>query len=117
MTFVRSAFAIRTAAILILATTLHACERVSTSDLDATLFWRIPTENIDGSPISDLAGYYIYYGDSPTALMHVVQLRDPAVTGYIVRNLSPGAYYFSVSVYTASGVQSGLAAPVRKVIP
>jgi hypothetical protein len=73
--------------------------------------------NIDGSPISDLAGYYIYYGENTAALMHVVQLRDPAMTRYVVRNLSRGVHYFSMSAYTASGVQSGLAVPVRKVIP
>jgi hypothetical protein len=117
ITFARLPIGFRIAAILSLAATLHACERVSTSDSDATLIWRVPMEHIDGSPISDLAGYYIYYGDTPTALMHVVQLRDPAMTGYIVRNLPRGVHYFSVSAYTASGVQSGLAVPVSKVIP
>ena len=95
----------------------HGCERVSTSDADATLFWRVPMETIDGSPINGLAGYYIYYGDSPTALENVVQIRDPAMTGYVIRNLSRGVHYFSVSAYTESGAQSGLAAPVSKSIP
>lgn len=78
--------------------------------------WDAPTKNTDGSPLESLAGYYIYYGDSPAALTHVIQIREPASRGYVVRHLSPGTHYFSVSAYTASGAQSGLCVPLSRVI-
>ncbi len=108
---------VRLAVVFSLALTLHACERVSSTESDATLYWRAPTSHVDGSPLTDLAGYYLYYGDSPSALTHVLQLPDPGITGYVVRNLTRGVHYFSVSAYSESGAQSGLATPVRKVIP
>jgi len=83
----------------------------------ATLSWLPPTRNADSSPMTDLAGFYIYYGMSPQAMTHAIQIRDPRLTGYVIKNLSPGKYYFSVGAYTASGAQSGLSLPVSKFIP
>jgi hypothetical protein len=108
---------VRCATILAVAYLLNACEWVGQPTSDVTLSWQRPTKNTDGSPIKDLSGYYIYYGDSPTALMHVVQLPNPASTDYIVRDLTAGTHFFSVAAYTASGAQSGLSAPASKTIP
>jgi hypothetical protein len=108
---------LRCAAILTIASLLNACEPAGPSPSDATLSWLIPTKNTDGSPIRDLAGYYVYYGDNPKIMTHAVQLRDPTSAVYVVRNLSPGPHYFSVAAYSASGAQSGLTTPVSKVIP
>jgi hypothetical protein len=105
------------AAILTTASLLNACEPAGPSPSDATLSWIIPTKNTDGSPLRDLAGYFIYYGDSPKVMTHAVRLSDPASAVYVVRNLSPGPHYFSVAAYSASGAQSGLTTPVSKVIP
>jgi hypothetical protein len=105
------------AAILTIASLLNACEPAGPSPSDATLSWIIPTKNTDGSPIQDLAGYYIYYGDSPIIMTHAVRLSDPASAIYVVRDLSPGPHYFSVAAYSASGAQSGLTPRVSKVIP
>jgi hypothetical protein len=108
---------VRYAAILTFAPLLNACEHAGPSPSDATLSWAIPTRNTDGSPIHDLAGYYVYYGDNPKIMTHAVQLTNPAWAVYVVRNLSPGPHYFRVAAYSASGAQSGLTAPVSKVIP
>jgi hypothetical protein len=83
----------------------------------ATLTWVPPTQNTDGSPLTGLAGYYIYFGQSPRMMDHVIQLRDPGVRSYVVKDLEHGDYYFSIVAYTATGVQSDLTAPVHKVIP
>lgn len=93
---------------------LIAC---SASNGTATLTWVPPTRNTNGEPLTDLAGYYIYFGQSPKMMDHVIQLRDPGVRSYVVKGLGPGDYYFSIVAYTAGGVQSELTAPVHKVIP
>ena len=82
----------------------------------ATLSWVPPTKNTDGSVVTQLAGYYIYYGTRPTDLNQVVQLKDPQVTSYEVSHLRPGTYYFCVVAYTESGVTGSSSPLVSKLI-
>jgi hypothetical protein len=82
----------------------------------ATLSWSAPTRNADGSPVSPIAGYYIYYGLSPTAMTQSIQLSDPSATSYVVRHLNPGTYYFGVAAYSASGARGMQTAPISKTI-
>ena len=70
-----------------------------------TLSWTSPTQNEDGSPLTDLQGYIIYVGQTPEALLPYFfltsqQLRLPQ-TGF-------GARYFAVSALNTSGVESAL---------
>ena len=82
----------------------------------ATLSWLAPRQNLDGSPLQGLAGYTIYYGTDPQALLHAVRVADPGLTRYVIHGLAPGTWYFSVAAFTSTGLQSGLAPPVPKVI-
>jgi Fibronectin type III domain/Putative Ig domain len=70
----------------------------------ATLSWTAPTQNTDGSPISDLAGYHVYYGVSASQLTTTITLSSATETSYIVSGLAPGTYYFAVAAYTSAGV-------------
>src|SRR5271165_5284322 len=63
----------------------------------ATLQWVPPTENTNGTALTDLAGYTIYYGNSPDAVTQSVQIANPGIATYMVTNLSPGTWYFSIS--------------------
>jgi hypothetical protein len=72
----------------------------------ATLSWTIPTENTDGTPITDLAGYHIYYGTSAGALTTTVTIANPNETSYVVGGLAPGTYYFSIVAYNSAGIDS-----------
>jgi hypothetical protein len=72
----------------------------------ATLNWMPPTQNVDGTTLTNLAGYRIYYGTAPTALTQSVQVSNASVSTYIVENLAPATYYFSVRAYTATGIES-----------
>lgn len=71
-----------------------------------TLSWTPPTTNTDGSALTDLAGYRIYYGASRTALGSVIEIRNPAIAAYLVENLTPGTWYFAVTAYTSAGKES-----------
>lgn len=82
----------------------------------ATLSWSPPTANTDGSTLSNLAGYTIAYGPSPTMLYESVRLNNPSVNVYTLDGLAAGTYYFAVTAFTAGGVQSSMSNVVSKVV-
>jgi hypothetical protein len=72
----------------------------------ATLDWMPPTENSDGSALTNLAGYTVYYGTSPNSLTQSVKVTNPGLTAYTVTNLPSGTWYFAVTSYSSTGVES-----------
>jgi hypothetical protein len=83
----------------------------------ATLTWSAPVENTDGSAITDLSGYRIYYGTNASSLGSMIQVSNPGVTTYVVNNLTSGTWYFAVSAYNASGAESEPSTIGSKAIP
>jgi hypothetical protein len=82
----------------------------------ATLSWLPPTENSDGTALTDLAGYRIYYGRSSSALDQVVAINNPGLTSYLVDNLSPARWYFSMTTLNSHGLESERSATASKTI-
>ena len=72
----------------------------------ATLSWQPPTENADGSPLTNLAGYVIRYGTQSGALSLQVKISNPGITTAMIEDLAPATWYFTVSAYTSTGVES-----------
>jgi hypothetical protein len=72
----------------------------------AALSWIAPTHNTDGSLITDLSGYHIYYGTEADALTTMITVDGGASTTYTVNGLSAGTYFFSVVAYNAEGMDS-----------
>ncbi len=72
----------------------------------ATLSWTAPTKNADGSPITDLAGYHVYYGTDPRNFTQTIKISGAGHTTCVVYGLSAGKYYFAVSAYNAMGRES-----------
>jgi len=83
----------------------------------ATVSWNAPTQNTDGSALTNLAGFNIYYGTSATNLGQSVQIASPGLTTYALGNLAPGTWYFAVNAYTAAGAESALSSIASKTIP
>ena len=81
-----------------------------------TLSWAAPTLNTNGTILNDLAGYYINYGTSATALSQTVTVTGATSTTYTVANLVPGTYYFSVTAYSSAGTESAPSPTVSKTI-
>lgn len=82
------------------------------------LSWQPPTENTDGTALTDLAGYIVTWSKSQTTLGAVTAMvNNPAATTHIVSNLSSGTWYFAVLAYNTALVQSARSAVVIKVIP
>jgi len=73
-----------------------------------TLSWQAPSQNTDGTALTDLAGYTINYGTNASALDASVTIDSPTTTTYTLQNLSSGVWYFAVGAYTSGGAQSDL---------
>ena len=129
------------ALIIILALTLYGCGgAVSTADVQpsatptdpttpttpttpgtpvpetgsATLSWAAPSTNVDGTPISALGGYKVYYGITPGVY---TSLDVGPVSSYQVSGLTKGQmYYFTVTAYDANGNESDYSTVVSKII-
>jgi hypothetical protein len=83
----------------------------------AILSWTAPTTNTNGSALTNLAGYHIYYGTSAAALSTTINVSNPGTTSYSVSNLPSGTWYFAVNAYTTGGVDSVLSNTGSKIIP
>jgi hypothetical protein len=74
----------------------------------ATLSWQPPTENTDGSPLQDLAGYIVYWGTESGNYPHSETIASPGATSFVVTNLLPGqTYFFAVTAYNNGDLESG----------
>ncbi|MDY6948466.1 MAG: putative Ig domain-containing protein [Pseudomonadota bacterium] len=82
----------------------------------ASLSWTPPTRTTSGGALTNLAGYRIYYGTSASNLSRTVQLSNAGLTRYVVSDLSPATYYFSVRAYTSNGSESSGSNVVSKVV-
>ncbi|MCM2311705.1 MAG: putative Ig domain-containing protein [Steroidobacteraceae bacterium] len=82
----------------------------------AELNWTAPTQNEDGSALTNLAGYKIRYGTSPGALNKLVDVVGAGITTATIEGLTAGTWYFSVSSYTNTGVESAPTGTVYKTI-
>jgi hypothetical protein len=72
----------------------------------ANLSWTQPTVNADGSALTDLAGYTLYYGTDPAVMSQAVRLGSPGQTAYMVTGLGSGTWYFTVRSFNTAGSES-----------
>jgi hypothetical protein len=82
----------------------------------ASLSWTPPTQNTDGSTLSNLSGYRIYYGTNSGALNQTVQVSGAGMSRYVVEDLPPAKYYFAVKAITSAGGESALSNIASKTI-
>ena len=100
------------AAILLIASCLTAMADPAT-DGQVSVWWTMPTENLDGTPLTDLAGAKVYYGTSSSNYTQVV---DAGLTNaFTVTWLVFGTmYYFNGTAYSTAGLESDFCNEVAK---
>lgn len=81
-----------------------------------TLIWEPPTQNADGSPLMDLAGYNIYIGKSTNSYDRKIRLGNPGLTAFVVDDLDAGTYYFAATAFNWSGVESRFSGEIVKTL-
>jgi hypothetical protein len=82
----------------------------------ATVSWDAPTTNNNGTPLTDLAGYRIYYGSSPENLTHTVKITTVGLQTYVIDDLEAGTWYFAVRAVATNGTESTLSDIAAKTI-
>jgi hypothetical protein len=83
----------------------------------ATVNWVPPTQNTNGTPLTDLAGIIIYYGTSTASLNQQVTMASATQSSYTISNLASGTWYFGGVAYTTAGTQSSMSQLVSTTIP
>ena len=81
-----------------------------------TVSWARPTINADGSNLTDLAGYMLYYGTVSGRYDQFLAIPNADVTSVAVENLVSARWYFAVRAYNADGVESDFSTEVSKTI-
>jgi hypothetical protein len=81
-------------------------EVVAVGSRSVTLSWLPPTENEDGSPLTNLAGYRIRYGSSSGSYSNTISVANPGLATYVVEGLVPSRYYFVIASVNSLGVES-----------
>lgn len=83
----------------------------------ATLDWVAPTQNDNGTTLTDLAGFKVHYGTSPGTYTQTITVPNAAAVTYTVTALPAGAtYYFVVTAFNAAGVESNPSNEASKAI-
>ena len=79
-----------------------------------TLSWSPPTENSDGTSLTNLAGYTLHYGTTPQDYTGSIEITNPTATSYVVSDsdFPAGTYYFAISAYNAQQVSSSMSGEV-----
>ncbi len=81
----------------------------------ATLSWVPPTENTNGTLLTNLAGYRVYYGTT-NQLTQNVTVANPGLTRYVISGLTSGTWYFAMAAYNSAGIESPHTAVATLVI-
>lgn len=82
----------------------------------ARLRWVAPTQTANGEPITDLAGFRVYYGLRQPQLDNVLDVPDASATQVTIGNLGPGTWYFAITAYTVGKIESERSNVVLKSI-
>ena len=76
------------------------------ADGTITLSWTAPTQNEDGTALTDLAAYKFYYGTLTGVYTDEVRIDNPGLTTYIIENLVPTTYYIVATAINNAGAES-----------
>lgn len=104
--------------ILIISSIIISLESAEAVNIE--LVWDAPTTRIDGTPITNLSGYNVYYSDTSREHNNLYKIKEDAksLTKYTIQNLELGkAYYFAVTAYDANGIESMYSDEVKVEIP
>jgi hypothetical protein len=85
-------------------------------DGEVTLSWSAPTRNTDGTQLTNLSGYRVYYGQNSGSYSRTLSLPSPSLTSVGIEGLATGTWYFAVKALASDGQESALSSRVSKYV-
>ena len=88
---------------------------------DTTIRWVPPTENVDGTPLTDLAGYRVYWGeDAGGPYPNQMDISDGSLTSspvtFTLDHAGQVTWYFVMTAIDTDGNESAYSNEVAKTI-
>jgi hypothetical protein len=83
----------------------------------AILTWQPPTLNSDGTPLTDLTAFKLYWGTTQGTYSRSTTIANAAARTYTVSGLASGTWYFVVTALNAQGLESPYSNPWSKTVP
>lgn len=90
---------------------------LSQSGASAQLTWQPPAVNSDGSPLTDLTAFKVYWGTAEDKYTHSTRISNAAARAHTVTGLASGTWYFVVTALNAAGLESPHSNVWSKTIP
>ena len=81
----------------------------------AVLSWTAPTLNVDGSALTNLSGYKVYWGNASRNYTLSASVTGAATTTYTT-SLAPGTWYFAITALDSTGTESSKSNEVSKTV-
>jgi len=81
-----------------------------------TLRWTSPTTNTDGTPLTDLTDFRVFYGQVSGQYNFNLRTGTPTITAMEIQGLAPGTWYFTVKAVNSRGVESDFAREASKTL-
>jgi hypothetical protein len=78
--------------------------------------WTPPTQNDDGSTLTDLSGYKIHYGTVSGDYTGSVSVDNAGITRYAVETLPKGKIYIAMTAVNAAGAESDFSKEVAVTV-
>ena len=78
--------------------------------------WTPPTQNDDGSTLTDLSGYKIHYGTQAGSYTDSVAVSSAGVTSFALDALPKGKVYIAMTAVNAAGAESDFSSEVSVMV-
>jgi hypothetical protein len=88
---------------------------ITVSMQSAPIAWVAPQTNTNGTELTDLAGYNLYYGTEPGVYSQILPVRDAQQTN-LALVLDPGTYYLAMTAYDLEGNESLFSNEIRRIV-
>jgi hypothetical protein len=62
--------------------------------------------NVDGTPVTALSGYHVFYGNSTSNMTHSIAVSGATNTSAEISGLTSGTWYFAVAADAVDGTES-----------
>ncbi len=82
---------------------------------DNVLRWSAPTANVDGTPLTDLTGFAVYWGNGSRNYSSSTDLGSGAREWAL--EVAPGTYYLAITAINSQAEESDYSNEIVKVIP